>query len=42
LRGGWGRVYALAFVVGPLPLLFGAPFVRHVILPFLRAIGDLP
>jgi hypothetical protein len=42
LRGGWrGRV--LLFVVAALPLgaLFHPPFVRHVILPFLRAIHSI-
>ena len=42
LRGGWrGRV--LLFLVAALPLgaLFHPPFVRQVILPFLRAIHAL-
>jgi len=33
--------YALAVAILPVPLLFHAPFVRVVWLPFLRAIGAL-
>ena len=33
------RLYAAAFVLVPLPLLFHAPFVREVMLPFMDAVG---
>ena len=36
-----GRLFAILFVVAPLPLLFHGPFVRGVIIPFLHAIGGL-
>jgi alginate O-acetyltransferase complex protein AlgI len=36
-----GRVYAYAFTLFPAPLLFHGPFVHHVILPFINAIGGL-
>ena len=36
-----GRIFAIVFVVAPLPLLFHGPFVRGVIIPFLHAIGGL-
>jgi alginate O-acetyltransferase complex protein AlgI len=40
LRGGWrGKIFALAIVVGPLFCLFHPPFIQHVILPMLAAIG---
>ena len=43
LRRGWrGRVFTLAFVALPLPLLFHAPFVTRVFVPFMHAIGALP
>jgi hypothetical protein len=38
-RGVVGRIYTFVFIVAPLPLLFHAPFLRRVILPFARAIG---
>ncbi len=41
-RATFGRLYAIAFVVLPLPLLFHAAFVHNVIVPFLHAIGGLP
>lgn len=37
--GGAGRLFTLAVVVLPAPLLFHAPFLRRVALPFLAAIG---
>ena len=40
-RAPLGRVFAIAIVVAPLPLLFHEKFVRNVILPFLNAIGGL-
>jgi alginate O-acetyltransferase complex protein AlgI len=36
-----GRLYAIAFTLAPVPLLFHGPFVRNVIVPFLYAIGGL-
>jgi D-alanyl-lipoteichoic acid acyltransferase DltB (MBOAT superfamily) len=41
LRPRWRRPIALAVAILPVPLLFHAPFVRVVWLPFLRAIGAL-
>jgi hypothetical protein len=41
LRGSAGRVFAIALAVLPLPLLFHAPFIIRVIVPFMRAIGCL-
>jgi alginate O-acetyltransferase complex protein AlgI len=41
LNGMLHRIYAIAFVVAPLPLLFHPIFVRHVIVPMLYAIGGL-
>ena len=41
-RATFGRLYAIVFVVAPLPLLFHAAFVHNVIVPFLHAIGGLP
>jgi Membrane bound O-acyl transferase family len=34
-----GRLFAALCTIAPLPLLFHAPFVRGVILPFLAALG---
>lgn len=40
LGTGWrGRAFALVVAAAPVGLLFHGPFVRHVILPFLHAIG---
>jgi hypothetical protein len=40
LGGGWsGRVFTLVVAAAPVGLLFHAPFVRNVILPFLHVIG---
>lgn len=40
LRGGvQGWAYAAMFVLAPLALLFHPPFLRHVVIPFLHAIG---
>jgi alginate O-acetyltransferase complex protein AlgI len=42
LRGGWGGRAALCvFTLAPLPLLFHGPFVRQVLVPFLRMLGSL-
>jgi alginate O-acetyltransferase complex protein AlgI len=41
-RGVRGRVYTLAVITLPLPLLFHGRFVTHVFLPFMHAIGALP
>jgi hypothetical protein len=42
LGGGFtGRLFAWATVLGPAPLLFPRPFVECVIVPFLRAMGEL-
>jgi len=40
-RPAVGRLFAIIFVLAPLPLLFHGPFVRGVIVPFLHAIGGL-
>lgn len=34
----WRRLAAAVIIIAPLPLLFHAPFVREVILPFMHAI----
>jgi alginate O-acetyltransferase complex protein AlgI len=34
-----GRLWTLAVVLGPLPLLFHLPFLERVVIPFLDAIG---
>lgn len=41
-RGIIGWMYTVLVVGAPCPLLFPAPFVLHVIRPFLNAIGALP
>jgi len=42
LRGGpGGRVYALVVAAAPAFWLFHPPFVLHVIVPFMRAVGAL-
>ncbi|MGC1275866.1 MAG: MBOAT family protein [Planctomycetaceae bacterium] len=38
-RGWRGRLFTACVVVGPTPLLFPAPFTRHVVVPFLQAMG---
>jgi alginate O-acetyltransferase complex protein AlgI len=38
-RGFGGRLFACIIVAGPVGLLFHGPFVRGVMIPFLRAIG---
>ena len=38
----WGRLFATAVVVLPVPLLFHQPFVARVVLPFMTAVGALP
>ncbi len=38
-QGVLGRIFTLAFTVGPAFILFHPPFVRGVILPMLSAIG---
>ncbi len=40
-RGIRGRIYAALLVLGPLGLLFHAPFIYRVILPTLHAIGAI-
>jgi hypothetical protein len=40
--GGRGRLYCIAFVLLPSPLLFHWPFVTGVVAPFLKAIGAAP
>lgn len=37
-----GRLFAIAVVVLPVPLLFPPPFVCGVVLPFLHAVGAAP
>ena len=42
LVSGWGvRLYAAAFLVPPAVILFHGPFVRNVIVPFMRAAGAI-
>lgn len=42
LRQGWrGRLFAWLVTAAPAFILFHPPFVLHVILPFLRAVGAL-
>jgi hypothetical protein len=42
LVSGWrGRLYAAAFLVPPAVLLFHGPFVRNVIVPFMRVAGAI-
>src|SRR2546421_5585661 len=38
-RGWWGRLFPVLCPLAPLFWLFPPPFIRNVILPFLRAIG---
>jgi alginate O-acetyltransferase complex protein AlgI len=38
-HGVRGRFFVALFTIAPLPLLFHAPFVRGVILPFLSVLG---
>jgi predicted DCC family thiol-disulfide oxidoreductase YuxK len=40
-RGTSGRFFTILVVAGPAFWLFHPPFVRHVILPFMKAIGAL-
>jgi hypothetical protein len=40
-RGISGWLFTVIVVAGPAYWLFHPPFVRHVILPFMRAIGAL-
>jgi len=40
-RGRRGRVFVLLLVVLPAPVLFHPPFVRHVVVPFMRALGAI-
>ena len=40
-RGVTGRVFTIAVAAGPAFWLFHPPFVRNVVLPFLKAIGAL-
>lgn len=37
----WRRLAAAVIIIAPLPLLFHAPFVREVILPFMQATGAI-
>lgn len=41
-HGFRGWLFTLLAVLAPAPLLFHAPFLLNVVLPFLRAIGALP
>ena len=42
LSTGWrGRSFAWLMALAPIGLLFHAPFIHRVILPFLQAIGAL-
>jgi hypothetical protein len=42
LARGWrGRLFAMALLVIPAPVLFHPPFVKFVIVPFMRATGAL-
>jgi hypothetical protein len=40
-NGIFGRIFTIAVTAGPAFWLFHPPFIRNVILPFLRAIGCL-
>jgi hypothetical protein len=40
-RAAIGRVWTFLVAVAPLPLLFHAPFVRNVIVPFYRALSAI-
>ena len=40
-RGWRGRAFAVATLVLPLPMLFHAPFVLRVVVPFMAAVGAL-
>jgi alginate O-acetyltransferase complex protein AlgI len=40
-RGFWGWLFTLTIALGPAVVLFHPPFVLHVILPMLDAIGAL-
>lgn len=40
-RGARGWLWTLLVAVAPLPLLFHAPFVRHVIVPLYRSLAAL-
>ncbi len=37
-----GRLFGVAIIAGPCPLLFHPAFVRRVIVPFLHVLGALP
>jgi hypothetical protein len=40
LGSGWrGRLFTAAVLLGPAPLLYHPPFVRNVVVPFMRALG---
>jgi alginate O-acetyltransferase complex protein AlgI len=39
-RGPVARAFAALMLIAPLPLLFPAPFITRVIIPFLQAIGS--
>ena len=41
-RGWRGWLFACAALVLPVGLLFHAPFLRNVVLPFLQALGAVP
>jgi alginate O-acetyltransferase complex protein AlgI len=38
-RGLRGRLFMAAVVAGPAPLLFHAPFLTRVVIPFLQVLG---
>ena len=40
-RGISGRIFTILIAAGPAFWLFHPPFVRNVILPFMKAIGAL-
>ncbi len=41
-RGLRGRLFGIGVVLLPAPILFHPPFVHHVVLPMLAAMGALP
>jgi len=39
--GWWGRLFALVVLIAPLGLLFHAPFVVGIVVPFMRFLGAI-